>query len=287
VGEVVEAALPQDIGVDTPFSADTNLPSDLGLIASDTAETGQLDASSMDGSDGPKTGGTTGDVGADSATAPMIISIDFVGGRPNGTAGASGTVVMSASESAGVKRATNWNSAPGSTGTLSSLVSASGSPTTASASWNVAAVDGVTDTWSVSFTDAAGDTRMMNGYLDPRAAAYHATISVTGLPNPVSSGYDVYVYCYSYIGLVDTFSYQYNIGTTTYSVTQTGPSASTFPGYSLASGSDAGTPGAGNYVVFHNLSGPSFTLTALPRPSTNGTERAPVNGIQIVYPSGS
>ena len=282
-GDVVDAASPQDIGVDVPFSADTNLPSDLGLVASDTAETGQLDASSMDGSDGPG----TGDVGTDSVPAPMIISIDFVGGRPNGTAGASGTVVMSANESAGVKPARNWNSAPGSTGTLASLMSASGSLTTASASWNVAAVDGVTDTWSVSFTDAAGDTRMMNGYLDPRAADYHATISVTGLPDPMSSGYDVYVYCYSYIGYVDTFSYQYEIGATTYSVTQTGPSASTFPGYTLASGSDAGTAGAGNYVVFHNLSGPGFTLTALPRPSTNGTERAPVNGIQIVYPSGS
>ena len=81
--------------------------------------------------------------------------------------------------------------------------------------------------------------------------------------------------------------YEYRIGSTTYSVTQTGPSASTFPGYALASGGDAGTAGAGNYVVFHNVTGSSFTLTAQPRASTWGMERAPVNGIQVVYPSGS
>jgi hypothetical protein len=111
---------------------------------------------------------------------------------------------MGASESAGVKPATHWNSATGATGTLTSLMSASGSATTASVSWNVVAVDGQTDTWSNSFTDAPGDARMMNGYLDPRAIDFQATVSVTGLPDPVSSGYDVYVYCYSHTLLPDT-----------------------------------------------------------------------------------
>jgi hypothetical protein len=41
-----------------------------------------------------------------------------------------------------------------------------------------------------------------------------------------------------------------------------------------------------NYVVFRHMTASSFTLTALPQPSTMGTARAPVNGIQIVYPSG-
>ena len=287
-GAVADAPSPQDLGADVPFSADTNLPSDLGTVAPDTAQTRGSDGPSRDGSDGPGTGetGGTNDVATDGAPVPTIISIDFVGGEPNSASAPTGTVVMGASESAGVKPATHWNSAPGATGTLSSLVSASGSTTTASVSWNVAAVDGQTDTWSNSFTDAPGDERMMNGYLDPRAIDFNATISVTGLPDVMSSGYDVYVYCYSYTVLPDTLLYQYNIGPTTYSVTQTGPSASTFPGYILASGGDAGTAGAGNYVVFRNLTGSSFTLTALPRPSTMGTERAPVNGIQIVYPSG-
>ena len=286
-GDVPDAASPQDIGVDVPFSADTNLASDLGIVASDTAETGELDASSTDGNDGPATGetGGTGDVGTDSAPEPMIISIDFVGGSPGSPP--SGTVVMGASESAGVRPAMHWNSAPGDKGSLSSLVAASGSTTTASATWNVDEIDSQTDTWSNFFADAAGDTRMMNGYLDPRGVNYNATISVTGLPNPVSSGYDVYVYVYSYMPGVEMRLYQYNIGATTYSVTQTGPSAtSTCPTYRLASGADAGTAGEGNYVVFHNLNGDHFTLTALPAQNSLGQQRAPVNGIQIVYPSG-
>jgi hypothetical protein len=51
-----------------------------------------------------------------------------------------------------------------------------------------------------------------------------------------------------------------------------------FGGYKLA---PAG--GAGNYIVFRNLTTPFFTLAAIP-----GTGlRAPVNGIQIVSPTGS
>jgi hypothetical protein len=285
---MADLALPQDVGVDVPFSADTNLPPDLGLVTPDTAETGAPDAPSTDASDGPATGetGGTGDVGTDSAPAPVIISIDFVGGEPNGSSPPSGTVVMGASESAGVKPATHWNSAPGDKGTLSSMVAASGSTTTASATWNVDEIDSQTDTYSNFFTDAPGDTRMMNGYLDPRSVNYNATITVTGLPDPMRSGYDVYVYFYSYMSGVETRLYQYNIGATTYSVTQTGPSAtSTCPAYRLASGADAGAAGEGNYVVFHNLNGDHFTLTALPAQSS-GQQRAPVNGIQIVYPSG-
>jgi hypothetical protein len=262
-----------------------NPPSDLGTVAFDAAETG--DSPSTDGSDSSETGETGGteDGSTESAAEPMIISVDFVGGRPNGTAGASGTVVMDPSESAGVKSATHWNSATSSTGTLSSLVSASSGTTTASAAWNVDELDGV-DTWSVSFTDASGDAHMMNGYLDPRASYLHATVTVKDLPDTMSSGYDVYVYCYSYMSLPDTFAYEFSIGTTTYSVTQKGPSASTFPGYQLAAGGDAGTAGEGNYVVFRHLTASSFTLTALPQPSAMGTQRAPINGIQIVYPSG-
>jgi hypothetical protein len=280
-----DLASPREVGIDVPFSADTNPPSDLGTVALDAPETG--DGPSTDGSGSSEAGetGGTGDGSPESADEPMIISIDFVGGRPNGTAGASGTVVMDPSESAGVKSATHWNSATGATGTLSSLVSASDRTTTASATWNVDAQDGV-DTWSVLLTDASGDAHMMNGYLDPRASYLHATVTVQDLPDTMSSGYDVYVYCYSYMSLPDTFAYEFNIGTTTYSVTQKGPSASTFPGYQLAAGGDAGTAGEGNYVVFRHLTASSFTLTALPQPSGMGTERAPVNGIQIVYPSG-
>ena len=53
-----------------------------------------------------------------------------------------------------------------------------------------------------------------------------------------------------------------------------------------------GAPDA-NYVakvkaqLGHNLNGDHFTLTALPAQNSLGQQRAPVNGIQIVYPSGS
>ena len=41
--------------------------------------------------------------------------------------------------------------------------------------------------------------------------------------------------------------------------------------------------GEGNYVIFRNLRSPSFTLTANPGTGMH----APVNGLQIVSPSGS
>jgi hypothetical protein len=59
--------------------------------------------------------------------------------------------------------------------------------------------------------------------------------------------------------------------------------ATTFGGYVLAP-----EGGAGNYVVFRNVTETGFTLTAQPMTgSTDQLFRAPVNGIQIVYPAGS
>jgi hypothetical protein len=281
-----DAAPPQDVGIDVPVSVDAGLPSDIGLGGLDMAQTGGSDGPRTDSSadSGTDEAGGPGDAGADAAVAPIIISIDFVGGQPAGS-GVWGVVAMDPNESAGVKRAAHWNSATGDTGTLTALVSSSSSATAASASWSVPELGGVS-TWSNAFTDAPGDTRMMNGYLDPRSVDQPGTISVTDLPAQVSSGYDVYVYCYSAVDSGDTRNYQYTIGSTTYSVSQPALTTSSFPGYALASGGDGGTAGAGNYVVFRNLTGRSFTLIAQPRPSTWGVQRAPVNGIQVVYPSG-
>lgn len=257
-GALADTALPKDGGIDAP--ADTSLPPDLG-----TGGTG-----------GAGTGGTGG-TGVDAPIASMIISIDFVGGVV-GDAGIAGTVVMSTTEAAGVKPATNWNSAASNAGTLSSLKLADGTTSSASVTWNAAG------TWSLYMTDAPGDARMMNGYLDPTATSSPATVAVSGLASPMSSGYDVYVYCYGDIYLVETRTFQYTIGSTTHSVSETGISVHAFPGYTQVM-SEGGT---GNYVVFHNVTGTSFTLTATPGGSTvTGLHRAPVNGIQIVYPSGS
>jgi len=261
-GIVPDSAVPRDSAID--------VPPDLGTAGSGGAGTG--------GTGG--VGGTGGTV-MDAAIAPMIISIDFVGG---GSAGATGTAVMGASESAGVKPATHWNSATTNAGTLSSLVLADGATSSASATWNSPVVTGETlATWSLHFTDTPGDVRMMNGYLDPRAVASPVTVSVTGLASPMSSGYDVYVYCFEEMTWGDTRTSKYTIGSTTHTVKQTEPPLVTsFAGFTLAP-----EAGAGNYVVFTKVTGTSFTLTATPGTSLHSTVRAPVNGIQIVYPSGS
>ena len=231
------------------------------------------------------TGGTstTGGTVADAGVAPMIISIDFVGGMPPGDSGVTGTVAMAASESAGVKPAKNWNSAANNTGTQSSLVLADGTATSASVTWNSPVTGTETSaTWTLSWTDAPGDVRMMNGYLDPRATSPPATVTVSGLASPMSSGYDVYVYCFEDMTWADTRTSKYTIGSTTHTVTQTEPPLVTsFAAFTLAP-----EAGAGNYVVFRNVTGTSFTLTATPGTSLHSTVRAPVNGIQIVYPSG-
>jgi hypothetical protein len=283
---VADAASFQDVGIDVPLPADARVLPDSGSGGSDVVETGTLDAPGADTRDGPA-GGADGasDLGTDAPVAPIIISIDFVGGQPTGT-GVFGVVAMDPNEIAGVKRAAHWNSAPGETGSLTALVSSSGSATAASANWSVPEVGGQS-TWSNSFTDAPGDPRMMNGYLDPRAADQPGTVSVANLPAEMSSGYDVYVYCYSAVESGDTRNYQYTIGSTTVSVSQPALTTSSFPGYTQAIGGDGGTAGAGDYVVFRNVTGSGFTLTAQPRPSTWGMQRAPVNGLQIVYPSGS
>jgi hypothetical protein len=192
---------------------------------------------------------------------------------------------MGASESAGFKPATHWNSAATNTGALTSLVLADGTTSSASVTWNSPVATGETSaTWSLHFTDTPGDVRMMNGYLDPRAVASPATVSVTGLSSPMSSGYDVYVYCFVEMTWGDTRTFRYTIGSTTHTVTQTEPPLVTsLPPHSTP----ASEAGAGNYVVFRNVTGTSFTLTATPGTSLHSTVRAPVNGIQIVYPSWS
>jgi hypothetical protein len=139
--------------------------------------------------------------------------------------------------------------------------------------------------WTAGFTDMAGDTRMMNGYLDPVQAAVPAVVTVSGLPASITGGgYDVYVYMTGDLGTSTvTRTYNYAIGAATFAVTQTGPAPTSFTSYTLA---PAG--GAGNYVVFRNLTGAAFTLTATPgNPGTGSNMRAPVNGLQIVSPTGS
>jgi hypothetical protein len=205
--------------------------------------------------------GESADSAAVSATPTNqgSISIDFQGGSAsNGTPS-----VMASSENAGVFPAGKWNNAAGASGTASSLVQSNGVVSSASVTWSS------NNVWSTSITDAAGNNRMMKGYLDTSASST-TTVTVSGLPASLASGgYSVYVYRDGDNG-TSTHSGNYTIGGTTISATD---SANTnFSGtFTQASNS------AGNYVVFAGQTGTSFTLTAK---ATNA--RAPINGIQIV-----
>ena len=134
----------------------------------------------------------------------------------------------------------------------------------------------------VGFADMPGNTRMMNGYLDPVLASKPAVVTVSGLPASITAGgYDVYVYVTGDIGTgTNTRTYNYAIGTAMLTVSQTGPTPTSFSSFTLAP-----SGGAGNYIVFRNLTAATFTLTATPGTGTN--TRAPVNGLQIVSPTGS
>jgi hypothetical protein len=188
---------------------------------------------------------------------------------------------MAQTELAGFKPATHWNSASGLSGTLAGLMLSDATATTAALAWNSPFLSGTTGVWHIGFPDAPGDVRMMNGYLDPSNPAMPATITVSGLPvSAAAPGYDVYVYTLGDIPYATTRTYKYAIGAASFTVLQTGPTPTTFAGYKLAP-----PGGAGNTVVFKNVSGASFTLTAT---AVAGAQmRAPVNGIQIVSPTGS
>jgi hypothetical protein len=189
---------------------------------------------------------------------------------------------MAATEVAGVKPVAHWNGAANIMGTLPSLQLADGTATSASVTWNSPSMGSNPGEWTTVFADMPGNSRMMTGYLDPVTASMPAVVTVSGLPASITGGgYDVYVYVAGELGTsTSTRTYNYAIGTSMFTVSQTGPSPTSFSSFTLA---PAG--GAGNYIVFRNLTAASFTLTATP--GTGSPTRAPVNGLQIVSPTGS
>ncbi|HEY2548886.1 MAG TPA: hypothetical protein VGI46_22615, partial [Candidatus Acidoferrum sp.] len=192
------------------------------------------------------------------------ISINFVG---SGTA-------MAATETAGVAAESNWNREQGaSNSTGQGLVDDTGSATTASVVWRS---DNV---WVLPITDQAGNVRMMEGYLDT-GSGDTTTVTVSGLPSD-ANGYTVYVYADGDNKSASrTGVYQVSgTGITTTSISLTDKANTNFSGtFTRATSSSPD----GNYVVFTipNVSG--FTLSAIPSTASDGTQRAPVNGIQIV-----
>jgi len=218
------------------------------------------------GGGGTRTGGTGGGGGGQAGAGgsagqggapPLVISVDFVGGG----------VAMAATEVAGVVRVAHWNTASLATGSLTSLVASTGAATAAAVSWSGENV------FQLGIADAAGDARMMKGYLDPFGTA---TITVTALPASLATrGYDLYVYANGDVPTGQTRSGSYIVAGMTMTLTQAAntPYAGSY--------TQAAAGGAGNYLVFRGLHVASFTLSAAPGPAT-GAPRAPVNGFQIV-----
>ena len=201
-------------------------------------------------------------VPAPAAGTARAVSIDFVG---SGTA-------MAASESAGVVAKTNWNSA---TNNVSSaplaLKDETGAGNGATVTWSS------DNNWALPITDAAGNVRMMRGYLD-NGSQNPITVNVAGLPAS-STGYDVYVYIDG-DNETDNIVGKYTIsgaGLTTTSINATDAANTNFSGsFIQASNSN------GNYVKFSAVQATAFTLTATPTSTSSGGLRAPVNGIQVI-----
>ena len=230
-----------------------------------------------------------GGAGTGGAPAQRILSIDFVGGRGSGGAGGTVSIPMGPNETAGVKPAKNWNSAPGASGTLAALQLADGTPATgASATWDAPLGGSPPGIFGLAYTDMPGDVRMMNGCLNPAWSSAPASpvsvLSVSGLPASITTGgYDVYVYV---LGGVpnETRGYEYTIGATTIKVTQVGPTPAAPTPYVFTSAPDGGS---GNYIVFKSLTTATFELLVKSGTQTSNQYRAPINGLQIVSPSGS
>jgi hypothetical protein len=217
-----------------------------------------------------------------------MLSVDFVGGilGAGGVGGRTMTMQMGPTEVAGVRPAANWNAAagPASATPLTPLKLSDGTSVAASVAWSSPGTPTSSGTYSVDLTDAPGDARMMNGYLDPAMGTLpSATVTVSGLPSAMGS-YDVYVYFLGKPLSGDTRTHTLTVVTpapnsasTSFTVSQTGPPPTTVPPYLLA------TATTGNYVLFKKVKGPTFTLTSTA--VTGGTKRAPINGFQIVWPA--
>ncbi len=174
---------------------------------------------------------------------------------------------MGPTESAGFVARTHWNNAHFNAGSLPALVDDTASSTGASVSW------ASNNTWSTNIPDSPGNNRMMKAYLDTTNTST-TTVQLSNLPGSFAR-YDVYVYFDGDNG-GEARTGIFKIGPAL--ISGTDAANTNFSGtFTLASGGSAG-----NFVLFPDVTGNAFTVTATPGPSSGGTRRAAVNGIQIV-----
>lgn len=221
-----------------------------------------------------------------------IIGIDFYGGG-----GSAVSTQMGPAETAGVIPASNWNSfTPKLQATPQPLNDSTGSATTAKVTWNS------NNTWNAPNTPvvAPGDLNMMKGYLDASDTST-TNVSVTGLPSSITSApYSVIVYFdgdNGAINRVGMFSitgaatgnavfWARDAANSTFSGTyiqaQSPVDPLTFGGGIDNNGPAALTMPAGNMLIFTGLTGDTFNLLAQSSVSSDTTNRASIQGIQIV-----
>jgi hypothetical protein len=215
------------------------------------------------------------------------IGIDF-GFGANGSADPDPSA-MALSEVAGVVPQANWNSFTGLSDTVGQpLLNGSGILTGATATW---ICNNLWDTSANGGTDVAGNARMMMGYLDTTDATVTSVV-ISNLPVAFTlSGYSVIVY-YDGENGTDQRVGQYSIGgtplygrdaATVFPGTFTQGQTTTAPtGAQDNNAAGANSVPAGNYLIFDPVNTASFTLTAQASVSAGTTNRAPINGIQIV-----
>jgi hypothetical protein len=236
--------------------------------------------------------------GISSAAHGQAISIDWFGAGGGGgtTAGA-----LAPTDTAGVIPLANWNSFTGNVqATPQALKNSSGAATTATATWVSQG------TWNTGTTAATPDMTMMKGYLDtgdatPTPPAIGVTtVTIAGLP-AATEPWAVILYYDGDTGENRVGKYTISgaaTGNTTFWGRNAGGAANRFNGtYVLAqtpvdplaaggtvdnNNTAALTVPAGNYMIIPGITGTDFVISAEASISQGGTNRAPLNGLQIV-----
>jgi len=230
------------------------------------------------------------------------ISVDFYG-----TGGGGGTLQsqMAPGEAAGVIPLSNWNSfapagqntsgAPGSQATPQPLIDDSGAATGASVVWTS------NNTWNTPITEAPGNFRMMKGYIDTNDTSV-TSVNVTGLPALLTAQPYAVILYYDGDNGTQTRVGKYSIDADAGDATFWGQDAAgaSFSGIFLPGqtaidplpgatgtgldnqGTAAATVPAGNFLIFPDVMGNSFTISAQASLSSGTTNRASIQGIQIV-----
>lgn len=192
------------------------------------------------------------------------IGINFGSGRSN--------AALSATDVAGVIPQTNWNNAPGASGSLAVLNNDGGTASGATLSW---ATD---EQWSEGGTPADANGTLLNGWISANNnSAPDATVNVTNIPYAV---YDLYVYMNHDRGSEDV-DLTGPFGT--FRIHENDPNITAAVSFVKQAATADGDPSQqGNYARFANLTDSNLRLTLAPAGPQGTADRGAITGIQIV-----